>query len=114
MKSSRLIAAIMLLSFALMCFISAPVFSGDDPWDVDGNGDGGSGSDSDSILPPPGDTLVFENTHSGGGGFGPDWLSGLAFQLSYEIITYFFGGDNETSDLRRAVVEESSGNVTAQ
>ena len=114
MKGSRLIAAIMLLSLALVCFISAPVFSGDDPWDVDGDGGGGSGSDGDSILPPPGDTLVFEGTHSIGDDLGPDWLSGLAFQLSYEIITYFFGDVNDSSDQKRAVVEESSGNVTAQ
>ncbi|MDH3891390.1 MAG: hypothetical protein OEV49_09930 [candidate division Zixibacteria bacterium] len=116
MKGSRLIAAIMLLSLALVCFISAPVLSVEDPWDVDdtGGGDDGNGSDGDSIVPPPGDSLNFEGTTSIGDGFGPDWLSGFAFQLSYEIVTYIFGGENETSDEKRVVVEESSGNVTAQ
>lgn len=115
MKGSRLLAAIMLLSLALVCFISAPVFSGDDPWDVDGdNSGGGGGSDGDTIAPPPGDSLTFEETTAIGGDFGPDWLSGLAFQFSHEIIKYFFGGNNDASGKKREVVEESSGNVTAQ
>ena len=114
MKGSRLIAVILLLSLALVCFISAPVFSGDDPWDVDNDGGGGSGSDGDSVVPPPGDSQLFEGTTSIGDDFGPDWLSGLAFQLSYDIITYLIGGDNEASEKKRAVVDESSGNVTAQ
>jgi hypothetical protein len=113
MKGPKLLAAIMLLSLALVCFISAPVFSGDDPWDVDGDAGGGSGSDGDTIAPVP-DSLTFEETHSIGDDFGPDWLSGLAFQFSHEIIKYFFGGDNETPSKKRVVVEESSGNVTAQ
>lgn len=114
MKGLRLLAAIMLLTLALVSFISAPVFSGDDPWDVDGDQGGGSGSDGDSILPPPGDSLFFGGTYTIGDDFGPDWLSGFAFQVSYEIITYFFGVDDETSGKKRAAVEESSGNVTAQ
>lgn len=114
MKGSRLLAAIILLSLALVCFISAPVFSGDDPWDVDGDQGGGLGSDGDTIAPPPGDSLTYEGTTTIGGDFGPDWLSGLAFQFSHEIIKYFFGGDNDASNQKRDVVEESSGNVTAQ
>ena len=113
MKSSRLIVAIMLLSLTLVCFISAPVFSGDDPWDVDGDMGGGSGSDGDSIELPPGDSLIIQDDHSIGGGFGPDWLSGLSFQVSYQIIKYFLG-DDETSGKQRDVVEVGSGNVTAQ
>ena len=47
-------------------------------------------------------------------GYGFDWLSGLAFGWTYQIITYVLGDDDMSSDSMRVVVEESSGNVAAQ
>ena len=114
MKGSRLIVAILLLSLALVCFISAPVFSGDDPWDVDGDSDNGSGSNDDIISPPPVDSLIVVGTTSIGEDNDYDWLSGLVFQISYEIITYIFGDNDKTSDGARVEIDESCGNVTAQ
>lgn len=114
MKSSRLLATILLLTFALMCFISAPVFSGDDPWDVDSGSGGAGGGDDIIVPPPPGDSLVFGTTSSVDDGFDPGWLFGYAYQLSYDVIKYFFGGNDDTSDKNRVAVEEGSGSVTAQ
>ncbi len=112
MKGTRLIAAILLLSLALVCFISAPVFSGDDPWDVDGSSGNGSGNDGDIIIPPPGDSITLDGTRTDGNGFGSDWLTGITYRISYQIITYFLGLEEKSGKVR-VVVEESSGNVTA-
>ncbi len=111
MKGPRTIAAILLLLIALVCFISTPVLAGDgDPWDVDGDTPSdGFGGDDGGLDPIPD-----EETDQIDGGFGPDWLSGLAFGWTYQFITYVIGDDNISSDSMRVVVEESSGNVAAQ
>ncbi len=111
MKSPRTIAAILLLSIAFVCFISAPVLSGGgDPWDVDGDdSNDGYGGDDDDLDPIP-----VEEVDQIDGGFGPDWLSSLAVEWTYQFITYVLGDDDEFSDSMRVVVEESSGNVAAQ
>lgn len=111
MKGPRLIAAILLLSIALVCFISTPVFSGGDPWDVDGDSGGGSGSDSDSTVVPDGIDPFDEGTDQIGGGYSLDWLSGLAFQWTSQVITYVLGNDAWSPDPKRVVVDKSSGNV---
>ena len=114
MKGSKLIVTMLLLTLALFCFISAPVFSGDDPWDVDGDSEDGSGSNGTIIDPPPVDPLGVMGTRSIVEDDDYDWLSGLAFQISYEIITYIFGNEDKTSEGTRVEVQESSGNVAAQ
>ena len=114
MTSPRTIAAILLLSIAFVCFISAPVLSGGgDPWDVDGDApDDGSGSDdgADGDVDP----FTDEGEDQADGGFGPDWLSGLAFGWTYQFITYVTGDEDKSSDSMREVVEESGGDVVAQ
>ena len=107
MKGPRTIAAVLLLLIACVCFISTPVLSGGDPWDVDGDGPS-DGSDGDI------DPLTDEEVDQIDVGYGPDWLSGLAFGWAYQIITYVLGDDDMSSDSMRVVVEESSGNVAAQ
>jgi hypothetical protein len=114
MKGSRLIVAILLLSLALVCFISAPVFSGDDPWDVDGDSNNGAGKNGDITPPPPVDPFVVVGTTSIGEVYDYDWLSGLVFHISYEVITYILGDDNKSSEGTRVEIAESCGNVTAQ
>ena len=111
MKKPRTIAAILLLSIAFVCFISAPVLSGGgDPWDVDGDApDDGSGSDDGDLDP-----FTDEGVDQIDDDFGPDWLSGLAFEWTYQFITYVLGDDDKSSDSMRVVVEDSSGNVAAQ
>jgi hypothetical protein len=119
MKGSRLIATVVLLLVALVCFTSTPVFSLD-PWDADSrpvNEDpGGSGTDGGGSDDPPGDTDP--NTNQGmdqvDGGFDPGWLNGLVFEVTYQIVTYLLGADDQASKSKREVVEESSGNATAQ
>jgi hypothetical protein len=118
MKGSRLIAAIVLLSIGLVCFISTPVFP-EDPWDVNYNTDldpDAEGGGNDGIDPPPGDfdPDTDEGTDWVDNGFGPYWLTGLASGVSYEIISLILGASDQSTDPKRVVVEESSGNATAQ
>ena len=113
MKRPRTIAAILLLSIAFVCFISAPVLSGGgDPWDVDGDApDDGSGSDDgDGGVDP----FTDEETDQIDDGYNPDWLSGLAFGWTYQFITYVLGDEDTSSDSMRVVEEESGGHVAAQ
>jgi len=62
MKGKSLNAVLLLLALALVCIMSAPAFSVEDPWDVDDEGEGGNGTAGDgqpdtSIViiegPPP-------------------------------------------------------------
>lgn len=85
-RSLRLMLVFALL-LALACFISAPVFSAEDPWDAD-NGDGGDGDNSDST-----DTSGMTETEKRFVQGGPDWFSWLLFEMSYGIAT-FFSEDN--------------------
>ncbi len=111
MKRPRTIAAILLLSIAFVCFISAPVLSGGgDPWDVDGDApDDGSGSDDGGDDP-----FTDEESDQIDGGYNPDWLSGLVFGWTYQFITYVIGDEDTSSDSMREVEEVSSGSAAAR
>ncbi len=85
-RSPRLVLVFALL-LALACFISAPVFSAEDPWDAD-NGDGGDGDNSDST-----DTSGVTNLEKRYVQGGPDLFSWMLFEMSYGIAT-FFSEDN--------------------
>ncbi len=93
---------VFLLLLALACFISAPVFSAEDPWDADSGDDGGDGDNSDST-----DTSGIPDIEKRFDQGGPDWYSWMIFQLSYGIATYFSDGSySETSGMsqRKAVL----------
>jgi hypothetical protein len=117
MKGSRLIATVVVLLFALVCFTSTPVFSLD-PWDADASseGSGGNGNDGDGSADPTDDPdpNTDEGMDNWGGSFGPDWFTSLVYELTFEFVTNFLGADDESPDTKREVVEESSGNATAQ
>ena len=74
MKGSRNIAALMLLSLALICFISAPALSIEDPWDVDGD----------------------DNNQGGMGSFGDQWLPDTS-EIVLEDVLPFHGGTSSTT-----------------
>lgn len=50
MKTSRVTALLLLVALALVCFVSAPVFSGEHPWDADDSGTDGSNSDTLHVI----------------------------------------------------------------
>ena len=89
MKSSKLIVAMMLLSFAFACFISAPALHAEDPWDVDsandghGSGFGGSGggdpADTTSIMVDPDDPFGSAGSDDG------DWLGRFLWDVSLNV-----------------------------
>lgn len=89
MKSNRLIVAMMLLSFAFACFISAPALHAEDPWDVDsadnggGSGFGGSGGSdpSDSTVIEAGPVDPFGSVSPS----GDDWLGRFLWEVSFDV-----------------------------
>jgi len=120
MKGSRLIATVVLFLVALVCFTSTPVFSLD-PWDADSRpsneNPGGGGTNGDGPGNPPlgdNDPDTSGAMDQVGGGFGPNWLTGLVFEWTYDFVTYLMGADDESSKSKREVVEESGGNASAQ
>lgn len=83
MRDKTVIVAVMLLLFALVCFICAPVTFAEDPWDVDGTG--GHPSNNDDHQPggkPPDTTNVSEPFDLiPDPGAGPDWFDVLWWHL---------------------------------
>ena len=82
MKTSRVSALLLLVALALVCFVSAPVLSGEHPWDADNVGT--DGADLDSLLiTPETDTASTNAIAPGdqGNGIG-DILGQLAALLS--------------------------------
>lgn len=109
-RSLRLMLVFALL-FALACFISAPVFSAEDPWDAD-NGDGGDGDNPDS-TDTSGVTNLEERFVQG----GPDWFYWTLFKMSFGLAT-FFSEDNGFANSsgisqRKAVSNGRSGSSRA-
>lgn len=91
MKGTKLMTAMLLLSVAFVCFISAPVMSVEDPWDVDGGSDGGgggfggAGDDQDTIVDPDG---ILQRTNPGGEpDGGGDWLWYFGTDLFFGIVS---------------------------
>lgn len=50
MKTSRVTALLLLVALAFLCFVSAPVLSGEHPWDADNTGSDGSNSDTLLVI----------------------------------------------------------------
>ncbi|MEA3296349.1 MAG: hypothetical protein U9R56_00610 [candidate division Zixibacteria bacterium] len=103
MKNSTLIAAVMLLSLVFVCFISAPVFSAEDPWDVDnGNDNSGSTPESDSTVIDE-DVMFYVND---GDDSSSGWFTEFVFKLSYVIATYCVDEDNQQSSTSVVTAEK--------
>lgn len=101
-RSPSLVLVFVLL-LALACFISAPVFSAEDPWDADNGDSGGDGDQSDST-----DTSGAPDTEQRFVQGGSDWFSWLLFEMSYGIATFFSDGssyvDASGTSQRKAVL----------
>ena len=114
MRGSRLFAAIMLLSLIFVCFISAPVFSVEDPWDVDGDGSGsgGEGDNPDTITPGDGDSLL---TITGGeesnwpSDWFMDWMGCISYQVIRRIASYYSAPSGSTEDKAESSAGQSVG-----
>lgn len=91
-RSLRLVMVFALL-LALACFISAPVFSAEDPWDAD-NGDGGGGDGNNSDSTDTSGVTDYEERFVQG---GSDWFSWLLFEMSFGIATFFFEDNGLTN-----------------
>ena len=50
MKTSRVTVLMLLVALAFVCFVSAPVFSGEHPWDADDTGTDGANSDTLTVV----------------------------------------------------------------
>lgn len=83
MATSRAMAIMVLLALAFACFISAPVMSGEHPWDADNTGTDGNPQDTLIVITEV-DTTGTDtaNTVSPDGGNWVDllaaWLNGVA------------------------------------
>lgn len=89
MTGQRPIAAVLLLSLALICFISAPALSIEDPWDVDGdNNDGGMGGFGDQWLPDTAEIVIEDPLpFHGGGSSTSGWiLLDISFTIAKQLI----------------------------
>ncbi|MEE8576938.1 MAG: hypothetical protein V3T31_06755 [candidate division Zixibacteria bacterium] len=81
MKRSKVSALWLMLALLTLCFISAPVFSGEHPWDADDPGQGGepgTGGDGDTDTT----IIVIGDDITGPGGGDPVGLNPLLSQLS--------------------------------
>lgn len=106
MKRSKWSAAVMMLSLIVVCFISAPVFPGDDhPWDADGgqNNNPNPGNDSDTTDVPDGDDPSVE----GGGDLNPgegfvDWLLRVSGELAAQLFADSPTASGDAADMSQA------------
>ena len=97
------------LLLALACFISAPVFSAEDPWDADDD-DGGSGDGDNSDSTDTSGLPDYEERFVQG---GPDWFSWMLFEMSYGIATFFsndyiIGNASGTSQRKAVLIGRSA------
>ncbi len=116
MSSSRTKAVIFTLLLGLVCFLTAPVFSGEGPWDADGNDGSGTTNDTTgTTIEPDMGTLLqgSENPNDGSGGS----LLGFFLRTSYQYFLFQFVDKGSTSSapqvtskatIRTAVVNQSS------
>lgn len=114
MRRSRLSVALVLLSLAFVCFISAPVLSVEDPWDVDGGGQGDTSGDSGASPDTTGvsDDPIFRNSDDGG--FNPGWLGQLYIDLSYQVTLYFVKGSGSSPLTVQVSAREAGGDDAAK
>ena len=115
MRGSKLFIAIMLLSLIFVCFISAPVFSVEDPWDVDGNdgGAGGEGANSDTTVTEGGDSLL-TITGSEESNWLPDWFTDWMSCISYQMIRHVASYYDALSGSTKDKTESSAGQSAAR
>jgi len=80
MDGKKLTAMLLLLTAMALAFVSAPVLSGEHPWDSDRTGGGGTNPGggtipNDTIIVP--DTVIVSVTVGGGSSGSDPWISVL-------------------------------------
>jgi hypothetical protein len=73
-------ALMLLLALAFACFISAPVMSGEHPWDADDSGTDGNPEDTLIVITEI-DTAGTDSANDGGSG-SIDWSTQLAVWIN--------------------------------
>lgn len=110
MKGLKLIAGTFILLLIFACFISVPVFSGDEgPWDRDDD----SGSNTDSDTTGNDDDEELTELPLPGGSDVPDWLSGLLFRFSYSFVTAYLFDSQAASTNHPEQVDKAGGSRPA-
>ncbi|MFH1688113.1 MAG: hypothetical protein ABIE70_11420 [bacterium] len=118
MKSNRLIAVMMLLSFGFACFFSAPALHAEDPWDVD-NADAGGGRLGGSGGVNPGDTTVViepqpEDPLGSVAPGGTGWLQRLLWEVSLDVAMHLISCFEETPATGNSVASTVGGDSAAR
>jgi hypothetical protein len=111
MQNLRIIAVLFVLALVAFCFVSAPVLSGEHPWDAD-DGSGGGETEADTT------TSTVEGADGTAGqqdGSGASWWNELIAWFSQTAIgiVYESGDDSspQTTGLGEAELQESDGRV---
>ena len=98
MRTGRPFILLLFISLVLAVFASAPVFSGENPWDADGGGDPGglgdtvTGSDDGGLLE------VFASDPGG----GKNWVEDLSLSLSLRLTFWMLDVAPERRDVSNA------------
>jgi len=82
----------MIFLLAVVCLVSVPAFSGENPWDADGGGQNGTGSPFDSLANDVGtklSTAAVPQTPTVEQRTG--WFSRVTLRASYLLIEMFSG-----------------------
>ena len=99
-------ATLAILLLAVLCFISLPVFSSENPWDADGGSGKGSGSSSDSTT-VPGDTngsavIMRSGANPGGSTGGSNLFTAFLISVSLQVADWLDTNSNQAQTSIRA------------
>ncbi|MFQ5453241.1 MAG: hypothetical protein ACE5D6_03540 [Candidatus Zixiibacteriota bacterium] len=87
MKGSKSIGIVFLL-LLIVCFISFPALSSENPWDADGEGGNGQDGDSTDVN---GDYLEeLQIVEPGGSGDEFDLITSFVYQFSYRFTGWYY------------------------
>lgn len=105
MKGKKVTALVMLLALAVACFISATAFTGEHPWDSEGNNGGGSGSSGGGIIGGgliPVDPADSTSSALKAAAARPpmEVWTGLVFQISYYSVKLLYGTSGNVGRLK--------------
>lgn len=92
MKRIKLLPGLLMFLLAVVCLISVPALSGENPWDADGGGgDNGSGSPLDSTLYDAGTLSAQSEVQSTGttNDQYPGWLSRTVLRMYAFMAEHF-------------------------
>jgi len=97
MRGSRT-ATLAILLLAVLCFISLPVFSSENPWDADGGT--GRGTTIDTTIVPNdsnGNAIALRAAANPGGSTGTDLFTGFLMTFSLKLANWFDIYENQVS-----------------